>query len=61
MWNTYKVIQNAAYQIAVSIYKKRFGENLSGIAKVTGAGVVITPQDVPAITQRIIDNLMRLS
>ena len=61
MWNTYKVVQNAAYQIAVSIYKKRFGENMSAVAKVTGAGVVITPQDIPSMTQRIINNLARLS
>jgi hypothetical protein len=61
MWNTYKVVQNAAYQIAVNIYKKRFGENMSAVAKVTGAGVVITPQDIPSMAQRIINNLLRLT
>ena len=61
MWNTYKVVQNAAYQIVTSVYKKRFGENVSAVARVTGAGVVITPQDIPSMAQRIINNLARLS
>jgi hypothetical protein len=61
MWNVYKPIQSACYQIVTGVYKRRFGENLSGVARVTGAGVVITPQDVPQLAMRTLLNLSRLS
>jgi hypothetical protein len=60
-WNVYKPIQSACYQITTGVYKRRFGENLSGVARVTGAGVVITPQDVPQLAARILLNHSRLS
>jgi hypothetical protein len=41
-------IREACILITLSTYKRRFGENLSSVSTVTGGGVVITPQDVPA-------------
>lgn len=41
-------IKEACVMISLSTYKRRFGENLSSVSTVTGGGVVITPQDVPA-------------
>jgi hypothetical protein len=61
VWNAYKPIRSAVLQIAQSIYKRRHGESLSGIASVTAAGVVITPQDVPQLAQRILMELSRFS
>jgi len=61
MWNVYKPVQSAAYQIAVGVYKRRFGEGVTGVARVTSAGVVITPQDVPQLAMRILLSLTRLS
>jgi hypothetical protein len=61
VWNTYKPIKSAVFQIAQSIYKRRHGESVSGIASVTAAGVVITPTDIPQLAQRILMGLSRFS
>jgi hypothetical protein len=61
IWNTYKPARSCTFQIAQSIYKNRFGENMTGIAKVTAAGVVVTPQDVSQLTHRILLGLMRIA
>jgi hypothetical protein len=53
-------IQTACLMIASSLYKRRFGENMSSITTVTGAGVVITPQDVPKEAAYILDSYKRL-
>lgn len=47
-------IREACLTISQSFVKRRFGENVSGIAKVTAAGVVITPQDVPSAAAEVI-------
>jgi hypothetical protein len=47
-------IRQACLMIGHSIYKRRMGENTSSSVKVTGAGVVITPQDVPSQAAAII-------
>lgn len=41
-------IREACLSITQSFVKRRFGENISGVAKVTAAGVVVTAQDVPS-------------
>jgi len=48
-------IREACLMITQSFVKRRFGENVSGIARVTAAGVVITPQDVPSAAADIIN------
>ena len=48
-------IKDACEMICESKYRNRFGENLGGTATITAAGVVITPQDVPALAARIIN------
>jgi len=40
-------IKRACMMISASEYHKRFGENTSAAATITGAGVVITPQGTP--------------
>ncbi len=49
-------IREACLMTTQSFVKRRFGENVSGIAKVTAAGVVITPQDVPSSAADIINH-----
>jgi hypothetical protein len=61
LWNTVKPIKSAVFQIALSLYKRRHGESISGIASVTAAGVVITPTDVPQLAQRILMQYSRFS
>jgi hypothetical protein len=49
----------AVEDIVVNAYHRRFGENTSGIATVTGAGVVITPKDIPEAAWRTINYYQR--
>ena len=53
-------IKTACIQIASSVYKRRFGENMSSVATVTAAGVVITPQDLTTETARTLAHYRRL-
>ncbi len=52
-------IQNACLVISLSAYKRRFGENLSSVSTVTAGGVIITPQDVPAVAWAMINPFRR--
>jgi hypothetical protein len=56
IWNVQDDIVNACLQIVTTLYGRRFGENMSGVATITAAGVVITPQDVPGLAREIIRN-----
>jgi hypothetical protein len=47
-------IHLACMEIVTSVYQNRFGANTSGAATITGAGVVITPQDIPASAAAIL-------
>ena len=49
-------IREACLMITQGFVKRRFGKNVSGIARVTGAGVVISPQDVPSAAADIINH-----
>lgn len=53
-------IRIACLDIAKSIYKRRFGENQSGVATITGAGVVITPRDIPETAAALLRAYRRL-
>lgn len=51
------VIQNttdAVLSIALSAYKKRYGQSVEGVAQVTAAGVVITPRGIPAEAKQLL-------
>lgn len=37
--------KTAVLDLALTIYKKRYGVGVDGVAQVTGAGIVITPRD----------------
>lgn len=52
-------IREACIVISLSTYKRRFGENLSSVSTVTAGGVMITPQDVPAIAWTKINQFRR--
>jgi hypothetical protein len=55
IWNVQHDIRTAAIQTATNFYQRRYGENVSGVATITAAGVVISPRDVPDTAQTIID------
>lgn len=48
-------IREACLMITQSFVKRRFGDNVSGQVKITAAGVVITPQDIPSAAADIIN------
>ena len=52
-------VKAACLSIAANVYGRRFGEGQQ-VATVTGAGVVITPNDVDGVSQKVIDSHMRL-
>jgi hypothetical protein len=47
-------IKQACIAIAVNLYNSRRGMGTEGAAQITGAGVVITPKDVPGFAARVI-------
>ncbi len=53
-------IEGACQDIVVGAYHKRFGENTVGAATVTGAGVVITPKDIPDAAWKTIQRYKRV-
>lgn len=52
-------IKEACLLIAAGLYKRRYGENLSSVATITAAGVVVTPQDVPGVAAQTIQAYRR--
>lgn len=52
-------IKMAVEEIVVNVYEKRFGVNTTGAATITGAGVVITPKDIPDTAWRTIERYKR--
>lgn len=61
IWQPMSSVKRAALLIAEAEYKKRYGENESGVARITAAGVVITPAGFPRLAKEIIDTLIRRS
>ena len=48
-------IRTACEMICVNMYRNRGGQGTEGAATITGAGVVITPRDIPAGAVAIVD------
>jgi len=58
-----RVISNtteACLAIALAVYLKRHGLGTDGVARVTAAGVVITPQGIPAEAKELLAAYVRL-
>lgn len=53
-------IRRACEGIVLSTYQNRYGQTVTGVATVTGAGVVITPKDIPAESWQIIRAYRRI-
>lgn len=52
-------IEEITAEIVKNAYNRRFGENMSGTATITGAGVVITPSDISGIAKDVINHYRR--
>lgn len=53
-------IKEACQMIALSSYMRRHGQNLSERSIVTAAGVIITPDDIPARAWQVIKSYRRM-
>lgn len=53
-------VRGAVESIVTTTYRSRYGQNVQGAAQVTAAGVVITPQDIPAEAWAVIRRYRRI-
>ena len=53
-------IKVACLEITNASFGRRSGQNMSGVAEVTAAGVVLTPEDIPASARGILSHYRRL-
>lgn len=53
-------VRQACLIIALSEYMRRFGENVTATATVTGAGVVLTPQGMPRNAAELLNTYRKL-
>lgn len=60
IWQPEPDIVLACNMIVKNMYHNRFGQNTTGAAEITGAGVVITPEDIPASALMILKQYTRL-
>jgi hypothetical protein len=54
IWQPMPDLKNHVCEMVKSAYDRRFGESGSNTAIITGAGVVLTPRDVPAMAAEFI-------
>jgi hypothetical protein len=52
-------INRACRDIVISAYNNLFGNNATGQISITGAGVIITPDDIPATTRLVLEQIQR--
>jgi len=60
MWSPMDIIHDFCLQIVTTGYKRRSGESQSDTASITAAGVVLTPDDIPANVMRGLKDLRPL-
>ena len=60
VWQVEPDIELACQTIVKNLFHNRQGQNTGGVATVTGAGVVITPEATPASAMAIIKNFIRI-
>ena len=60
VWQPEPSAKQAALEVANSAYMRRFGRNTGESATVTAAGVVLTPQDIPATAKMFISRYKRM-
>jgi hypothetical protein len=61
LWNPMAKIHETCLEVSMNLYRKRYGENSEGVAKITAMGVVISPTDVSSHTKSYLDTLKKLT
>jgi hypothetical protein len=57
-WQPMTGAKQSCLEISNSMYQKRYGRNTGESATITGAGVVLTPRDIPATAQAFISSMV---
>ena len=58
-WNPITEIKQACLQSVLNVYASRTGQSSSGRVTITGAGVVIRPDDIPQLAMKTLEGLVR--
>lgn len=58
-WTCIPQVRQAALEIALNAYHRRFGQNMSGSTLTTAGGAVVGPQDVTSFANSVISGLRR--
>jgi hypothetical protein len=58
-WQPLDEVKQNCIDIANSAYMRRFGKNTGESATITAAGVVLSPRDIPAMSQAFINDARR--
>lgn len=58
-WQPMEDLRVSTLETAMQAYKRRFGTSTSNSATVTGAGVVLSPRDIPTMTKDFITTYQR--
>jgi len=61
IWQPNEDVKTAILQIVGNVYANRSGQASSGRISVTASGVVIRPEDVPPMAQKIIERYRRIT
>ncbi len=59
IWQPMNDCKSAVLEIAMQAYKRRFGQSLSNTETTTGAGVILTPKDIPTMAGEFIQTYRR--
>ncbi len=60
-WMTMEDVRKATLDITAHAYKRRFGESQSETARITAAGILLSPNDVPSSAKSLIASLRRIT
>lgn len=59
IWQFMEEVKNCVLETALQAYGRRFGKSNSNTETVTGAGIVLSPKDIPAMTTAFIKTFRR--
>ena len=59
VWRTQGEINRACRDIVMAVYNNRYGNAATGQITITAAGVIVTPDDIPATTRLTLEQIAR--
>jgi hypothetical protein len=59
VWNVMQDVNALALEIALIMYRSRFGNNIETVSTVTAAGVIVTPRSLPSWANEVVGRYKR--